>query len=376
MNFVELEVYRLPGFEPGHQRQNNSVPGIERIMTLSAVQVFPDRAPGKDQPEAADSPVLSIVAPTYNEEAGISEFCHRLKEYLGTLCCTWEIIIVDGGSSDRTPLVLLKLAGEDSRIKVVSLQRNRGHQIALNAGIEYASGQYIVTMDSDLQHPPEVLGEMLDVVANNKDVDIVYALPTNLSRYSPPMRLLKRCYYYLISELSETTVVPQANDFRLITRKVQKALLALPERTRYLRGLIPWMGFGYATTSYQMAARKCGRSKYSIGRLLKLALDGITCMSSRPLSFALWLGLAVLSVAGLYFLYVVAVLLFNYLGITRIGIEKGWSSLILLILMLGGGNLCLLGVAGLYIGKIYDEIKVRPLYYIKSLTNLSEKHPQ
>jgi glycosyltransferase involved in cell wall biosynthesis len=345
-------------------------------MTLSAVQAFPDRAPSADRIEAADAPVLSVVAPAYNEEAGISEFCRRLKECLETLGCTWEIVIVDDGSSDRTPAVLFQLANSDSRIKIVSLQRNCGHQIALNAGIEYASGQYIATMDSDLQHPPETLGEMLNAARNGNDVEIVYALPSNLNRYSPLKRLLDRCYYWLLSQLSETRMIPQANDFRLITRKVQKALLALPERTRYLRGLIPWMGFKYATATYQMAPRRAGRSKYNLARLMKLALDGITSMSSRPLSIALWLGLAVLSVAALYFGYIISILLLNYLGITSIGVEKGWTSLILVTLMLGGGNLCLLGVAGLYIGKIYDETKLRPLYYVRSLTNLGEKHPQ
>jgi dolichol-phosphate mannosyltransferase len=171
-------------------------------------------------------------------------------------------------------------------------------------------------------------------------------------------------------------MIPQSNDFRLITRKMQAALLALPERTRYLRGLIPWTGFNFATISYQMAPRCAGRSKYNAVKMLKLALDGITSMSSRPLSFALWLGLVVLSAAGLYFGYIVSVLCLNYLGITKFAIEKGWASLILAVLLMGGTNLTLLGIAGLYIGKIYDEIKLRPLYYVRDLINLSERRTQ
>jgi polyisoprenyl-phosphate glycosyltransferase len=348
-------------------------------MNISPVQVFPDFIPWTTPTEAAQTvaavpPVLSVVSPAYNEEEVIFEFCVRLRECLEILGLTWEIIIVDDGSSDRTRMILLKLACDDARIKVVSLQRNCGHQIALHAGIEYATGEYIVTMDSDLQHPPETLAEMLKLAQSRKDVDIVYALPSNLGQYSLPKRLLDKCYYWLLARLSETRMIPQANDFRLITRRMQNALLALPERTRYLRGLIPWTGFSFATTTYQMAPRHGGRSKYNPGRILKLALDGITSMSSRPLSFALWLGLAVLSAAGLYFGYVIAVLALNYLGIIQLPLEKGWASLILAILMMGGINLCLLGITGLYIGKIYDEIKLRPLYYLKDLINLSEKH--
>ena len=181
-------------------------------MTLSAVKTFPDRALCADQTEAADTPVLSVVAPAYNEEAGISEFCIRLKECLEALGCTWDMIVVDDGSRDRTPAVLYKLACEDARIKVVSLQRNCGHQIALNAGIEYASGKYIVTMDSDLQHPPETLSEMLQIVTNSNDIEIVYALPSNLRRYSPLKRLLNRCYYLLLTHLSETRMIPIGTD--------------------------------------------------------------------------------------------------------------------------------------------------------------------
>lgn len=348
-------------------------------MGIFPIESLPEHIPWMVPTEvaprkAAAPPVLSVVAPAYNEEEVILEFCVRLRECLELLGLTWEIIVVDDGSSDGTRLILLKLAADDSRIKVVSLQRNCGHQIALHAGIEYATGEYIVTMDSDLQHPPETLAEMLNVAASRKDVDIVYALPSNLGQYSLPKRLLDKCYYWLLARLSETRMIPQANDFRLITRRMQKALLALPERTRYLRGLIPWTGFSFRTISYQIAPRHSGRSKYNPGRMLKLALDGITSMSSRPLSFALWLGLAVLSAAGFYFGYIIAVLLLNYLRITQLPIEKGWTSLILVVLMMGGTNLCLLGIAGLYIGKIYDEIKLRPLYYIRDLINLSEKH--
>jgi len=301
---------------------------------------------------------LSIVVPCYNEEAVIRETHRRLTEVLNTISGPdLELIYVDDGSDDDTLAILRELASGDSRVRVVALSRNFGHQVALSAGLEHASGDAVVTIDADLQDPPEVIPEMLERWRDG--ADIVYGQRQQRPG-EPALRLLSiRVFYRVINWLSSTPIPMDTGDFRLVDRRVLDALSAMPERDRFLRGMVAWTGFRQEFVRYPRASRFAGVTKYPVRKLVKLAMDGMMSFSLIPLRLAIWMGFFVATLSCIGIVYAVVVRL------TTSAWVQGWAMLMVALLFLGGVQLIFLGVMGEYLGRIYMELKKRPLYFVK-----------
>ena len=302
-------------------------------------------------------PELSIVVPVYNEAAGLAAFWSRLAPVLDALGLPAEVIFVDDGSSDATLAQLVSLRHADRRVKIVSLSRNFGKEVALTCGLDHVRGAAAVPIDADLQHPPEVIREL---VASWRDGnDIVIALRRDRDTDSVGRRAASWLFHRIFARLANVAITRDAGDFRLLARPVIDALRSLPERTRYMKGLYAWVGFRQAIVAYDVGERSAGRSRWSIWRLWRLAVDGITSFSAVPLK--IW------SVIGLVF----ALAAFVYGGyfvvrtLVRGADVPGFASLIVIMLALGGLQLLSLGVIGEYLGRIYDEVKARPLYIVR-----------
>lgn len=301
---------------------------------------------------------LSIVVPCYNEEAVIRETHRRLMATIDALeGPDSELIYIDDGSRDATPEILRELAAGSPRVRVLSLSRNFGHQIAISAGLEHATGNAIVTIDADLQDPPEVIPQMLERWRDG--ADIVYGQREQRDG-EPVLRLLSiKAFYRMINWLSSIPIPLDTGDFRLIDRRVLDALLAMPERDRFLRGMVAWTGFRQEYVRYSRASRYAGVTKYPVKKLVQLAMDGIMSFSLIPLRLAIWMGffVATLSCAGIIYAVVIR--------LTTSAWVQGWAMLMVALLFLGGVQLIFLGVVGEYLGRIYMEMKRRPLYFIK-----------
>ncbi len=306
------------------------------------------------------APELSIVVPVYNEESGLERFHAELTRVLQSLGQPYEVVYVDDGSTDASLAVLSRLRDADPAVGGVALTRNFGHQVALTAGLELASGRAVVTLDADLQHPPEVIERL--VSEWKRGALVVTAVRSETAGSGPLKTLTSRLFYGVINRLSSTPVRPDAADFRLLDRRAVEALRSMRERHRFLRGMVGWLGFPEATVSFKAGRRAAGRSQYTWRKMFRMAGDGIVSFSTAPLRAALWLGLAALGVCGLYAAYVVYMWAFQSVFVIR-----GWASTVLLNMFLGGCQLILLGVAGEYIGRIYEEVKGRPLYLVREL---------
>lgn len=306
----------------------------------------------------ANNQKLSIVVPCYNEEAVIRETHGQLMEFIGSVVdLDCELIYVDDGSRDDTLAILKELESGGPVVRVVSLSRNFGHQIALSAGLDHASGDAIVTIDADLQDPPDVIPEMLE--RWRKGADIVYGQREQRVG-EPALRLLSiKLFYRVINWLSSTPIPMDTGDFRLIDRKVLNVLLAMPERDRFVRGMVAWTGFRQEYVRYPRASRFAGMTKYPVRKLFQLALDGVLSFSLVPLRLAIWMGFGVAVLSCIGIVYVVIVRL------TTSAWVQGWAMLMVALLFLGGVQMMFLGVIGEYIGRIYMESKRRPLYFIK-----------
>jgi dolichol-phosphate mannosyltransferase len=310
---------------------------------------------GQEEAAAGNAPtLLSVVLPVFNEAAVIEMTHRRLIEVLGRLPgLDLEIVYVDDGSRDATPVLLQAFGTGDPRISVVTLRRNFGHQAAVTAGLRQAAGDVVVVMDADLQDPPEVVPAMLALWREGHEV--VYGIRRE-RKEGLPKRLAYTAFYRLLSRIAEVEIPRDSGDFGLLDRRALNALETLPEHERFVRGLRAWVGGAQAGLPYERAARAAGRTKYTLDRLIKLALDGIFNFSVRPLRAILWLGLAVtlLALAGL-----VAALA----GWPAGGLGPGGLALALL----GGVQLLSLGVLGEYVGRIFAEVKQRPTYLAKSV---------
>lgn len=306
------------------------------------------------------SPDLSIVIPIYNEAAVLEELLKRLRAALAPLDLDWEVLFVDDGSQDGSWAVLERLAAEDSRVRALGLSRNFGHQRAISAGLEWARGRAVVVMDGDLQDPPELIPELLR--RWQQGYEVVYAVRTR--RREPwLMRTAYRIFYRLLSALAEVEIPLDAGDFGLIDRRVLEVMRRMPERSRFVRGLRSWSGFRQIGVPYERAARARGRSKYSWGKLLRLALDGLLAFSSAPLRLATWMGFFVSSISFVG----IVLYLYRYFTTPRV---PGFTTLIIALLFLGGIQLITIGIIGEYIGRIYEEVKQRPLYVVYRTLNL------
>ena len=305
--------------------------------------------------------LLSVIVPCFNEEAVLRSTHKRLTDVLRALNnLSFEIIYVDDGSSDQTQNVLAELQSQNPEVRVLRLSRNFGHQIAVTAGLEQAEGNAVVVIDADLQDPPEVIPEMVERWLEGNHV----AYGSRLARAGESRFKLwtAKAFYRLINRLSDTRIPVDTGDFRLMDRKVVDVLLAMPERGRFLRGMVSWIGFRQVAVPYHRAPRPAGESKYPLFKMLSFAMDGIISFSVLPLKLAVWTGMVAIWMAVIGILVAVFVRLF---GLYDLRLGRGWASLFVAVLFMGGIQLVSLGIIGEYLGRIYTEVKRRPLYAVE-----------
>ena len=305
--------------------------------------------------------LVSIAAPMHDEEATVATFHARVVAALEGV--PFELVIADDGSRDGTSAALAELAGADERVKVVTLSRSFGHQAALTAALEHSSGDVVVMLDGDLQDPPEVIPEMLD--RWRAGADVVYAVRSRRAGETAFKRTTASWFYRLFRSLADIDLTPESGDFRLMGRPALHALLAMPERNRFLRGMSVWVGFTQTAVTFEREARSAGRTKYTLRRMLRLSFDAIASFSYRPLQIATLLGFAC---SALAFLAIPLTVIARYTNIY----ERGVPSVIVIILLLGGIQLICVGIIGEYVGRIYDEVKRRPLYVVREKANLDK----
>jgi polyisoprenyl-phosphate glycosyltransferase len=302
--------------------------------------------------------LLSIIIPCFNEEPVIRETHRSLMETLETIPGgSFELLYVDDGSDDATLNILREHQQADSRIRVIALSRNFGHQIAVTAGFEHAKGDAVVVIDADLQDPPHVILEMLD--RWRQGVDVAYGVRSEREGETAFKLWTAKAFYRFINRLSDVAIPLDTGDFRLMDRKVVDALLAMPERDRFVRGMVTWLGFRQEPVRYRRAARFAGETKYPLRKMLLFATDGILSFSLVPLRLAVLMGLTASGLALLGIIYALAMRLFTDVWVT------GWTLLFIASLFLGGVQLLFLGIMGEYVGRIYGEVKRRPLYLVK-----------
>jgi dolichol-phosphate mannosyltransferase len=310
---------------------------------------------------------LTIVVPCYNEEAVIRDTHQRLVAAVASLPGTdLELIYVDDGSEDGTLDILKDLQRSSEQVRIVSLTRNFGHQAAISAGLEHASGDAVVLIDADLQDPPEVIPQMVERWKDG--VQVVYG-QREQREGEPRLKLLcAKLHYRLVNWLSDAPIPVDTGDFRLIDRRVVDALLAMPERDRYLRGMVAWTGFRSEAVRYKRAPRFAGVTKYPFRKLLRLSTDGIFSFSLIPLRLAVWMGFAVATLACIGIIYAIVVRL------TTDAWVQGWAMMFTALLFLGGVQMIFLGVIGEYIGRIYMQSKQRPLYFVKERSGFDNRN--
>ncbi|MGQ9369799.1 glycosyltransferase family 2 protein [Azospirillum sp. ST 5-10] len=301
---------------------------------------------------------LSIVIPFYNEGTNVEALFARLVPVLDGLGLAWEVVCVDDGSRDDTLGRLVAAHARDRRIKVVELSRNFGKELALSAGLAHARGDAVVPMDADLQHPPELLPELVD--RWRAGYDVVIAVRHARVGQSLKHRLFARAFYWIFDNLSEVKLPREAGDFRLMDRRVVDVLNRMPERTRFMKGMFAWVGFRQTSILYQQGERAGGDTKWGFMKLLRLSIDGLTAFSDFPLKVWSLVGMAV---SGVAFLYIVVRLLRTLL----FGIDvPGYESLIVSVLFMGGIQLITLGIIGDYLGRVFAEVKGRPLFIVRA----------
>jgi dolichol-phosphate mannosyltransferase len=302
-------------------------------------------------------PVYSIIAPIFNESGNIQELYRRLKEVLDTNGESWEIIMVDDGSTDESADLIRRYADQDPRVKPVIFARNFGHQIAVTAGLDYSQGDAVVVIDSDLQDPPEVI---LDLISKWKEgYQVVYAVRSEREGESLFKLFTATLFYRLISSITDVKIPLDAGDFRLLDRKVVNVLNQMRERHRFLRGMSSWVGFRQTGVPYRRVARQVGETKYPFRKMFRLAINAVTNFSYFPLQMATDIGF---TAAGLSILAIPVVIAIRLWG-TETPL-LGQATTLIAVLFLGGAQLISLGILGEYIGRLYDEAKGRPLYIV------------
>jgi dolichol-phosphate mannosyltransferase len=301
-------------------------------------------------------PVLSVVVPMFNEAEVLPALVERLRHVLDGVGEPYEVVAVDDGSTDSTPAQLIGARRGWPQLRVVRLRRNAGHQAALTAGLHRARGEYVASIDADLQDPPEKIPEML-TLARAQGLDIVYGVRIDRSSDSAGKRGTAAAYYWLMRRLARVDLQPHAGDFRLLSRATVDVLRQLPEHQPVYRLLVPWIGFPSGTVTYTRAERAAGKTKYPLTKMVRLALDSVTNFSAAPLRLATWLGAASFVLCLLMLIYVVVAF---SLGHT----VQGWSSVLATMLFLGGVQLLCLGLLGEYLGRLYASAQGRPAYFV------------
>jgi dolichol-phosphate mannosyltransferase len=307
-----------------------------------------------------DNPLVTIVLPIYNEQENIPELYRRLIENIGLFSDNFELIFINDGSFDNSYKLLSDLGEKDKRVKVLSFSRNFGHQLAISAGIDHSKGKAVILMDADLQDPPEILPEILKVW--ERGADVVYAVRKN-RKEGIFKRIAYFSFYRFLQLIAKIDIPLDSGDFCLLDRRVVEVLKMLPERNRFLRGLRSWVGFKQVPFPYERDARFAGDVKYTFRKLVKLGLDGIFSFSTFPLRLATYLGLITSTLGMFYLVFVIAFYFFEGNS------PQGWTTLIVLFLVVSGIQMIILGVIGEYIARIYEETKKRPNYIIKEYLN-------
>ncbi len=308
-------------------------------------------------------PVYSIVIPCYNEEAVIRETYRRLSDVMGSMGEAYELLFVDDGSRDKTMSILRELAAADSAVKVVSFARNRGHQIAVSAGLDYASGDAIVIIDADLQDPPELIPQMAEYWKSGSQV--VYGQRIHRAGESRFKLMTAEVYYKIINWLTEGMIPRDTGDFRLVDRKVADVVRNMPEHSRFLRGMFSWVGFKQTALPYDRDARYAGETHYPLKKMIRLALDGIIGFSIKPLKISFYTGI-IWAFLGFLTAFILLILL-------CFGISGGLWWLASLGMVLTGNILICLGIAGEYIGRTFEDARNRPLYIVAATCNLDDR---
>ena len=303
------------------------------------------------------TPVFSIIAPVFNESKSLLEFITRVSAVMKKLGEPWELVLVDDGSKDRSPELILERAAKDKHIRPVLFARNFGHQIAVTAGMDYAQGQAVILIDADLQDPPEVIPEL---IANWRDgYEVVYAVRRKRKGESFFKRFTASLFYRLINRITEVDIPLDTGDFRLMDRRVVDVLNQMREHHRFLRGMSAWVGFRQVGVPYDRAARYAGETHYTLGRMVRLALTAITGFSFFPLQLATYLGFIS---AGVAIIAIPVVIALRLLGSAAF---FGQATTLIAVLFFGGAQLISLGILGEYIGRLYDEARGRPLYIVR-----------
>jgi len=303
----------------------------------------------------AGAPEISVALPVFNEADNLDELKDRLVKALDAAGRTWEIVFVDDGSRDGSFEKMAAFARADRRIRALRFSRNFGHQMALTAGVDAARGRIVAVMDADLQDPPELLGEMLKKI--DEGYEVVYAQRTKREGESAFKLWTAHVFYRLLERWTNVDIPVDVGDFRLMGPKAVAAFRRLRERHRFIRGMTAWVGFRQVGVPYVRPPRTRGETKFPLRKMLRFALDGLTSFSHVPLQLATWLGFLVSAFAFLYILVVLA------LWILKINVP-GWTTLMVFVLLLGGVQLMVIGVLGEYLGRVYDEVKGRPLYLV------------
>jgi polyisoprenyl-phosphate glycosyltransferase len=318
-----------------------------------------------------ERPMISVVIPCFNEEEVIDATHAQLIEALGESTeFDLEVVYVDDGSKDRTAAALATLCNKDERVSAVLLSRNFGHQHAVTAGLEQARGDAVVIMDADLQDPPEVVLEFIGKW--RQGADIVVGVRSEREGETHFKRLTAALFYRLLNAISEVPITNDAGDFRLMDRRVVDQLNALPERERFVRGLVSWLGFNQVEVAYRRAPRYAGATKYPLWKMVRFALDGFVSFSRAPLRLATLIGTFAFGLAMVGILYAIITRLFTQVWV------PGWTLLFIAVLLMGGVQLVALGVIGEYMGRVYTEVKGRPVYIAKSIMrrNVADTTPK
>lgn len=309
--------------------------------------------------------VFSVVVPLYNEEEVIQESYKRLKAVMDGLNEPYELVFVNDGSRDKTALLAREICENDSNVRLINFARNFGHQTAITAGMDYASGDAVVVIDADLQDPPEVIPEM--IAKWREGYDVVYGQRVKRKGETWFKKFTAKVFYRILRRLTEVDIPVDTGDFRLIDRKVCNALKKVGERNRYIRGIISWLGFKSTPVEFTREKRFAGTTKYPLKKMLKFASDAIMSFSYKPLKLATYLGFLV-SVAS--FIYLLVMIILKLCG--TMTTVPGWTSIIVITLFFNGIILLVLGIIGEYIGRIYDEAKGRPLYVVGEFVNFPD----
>ncbi|OQY47463.1 MAG: glycosyltransferase [Anaerolineaceae bacterium 4572_78] len=313
------------------------------------------------------NPQYSVIAPVYNEEETLPEFYRQIKETMDSTNESWEIILINDGSRDRSWEIMQELRKNDPRVKILSFAKNFGHQPAVTAGLDFTMGNAVVMIDSDLQDPPSVILDM--IVKWKEGYDLVYGVRSERKGETWFKEVTAKLFYRIIFHITDVNIPLDTGDFRLMDRKVVDVLQSMRERHRFIRGMTVWIGFKQAGVEYVREERFAGTTKYPFKKMFKFALDAITSFSYVPLQIATYFGFSIAGLSAIGTLFVV------YARLFMINHEfTGQATTLVAVLFLGGIQLITLGIMGEYLGRIYDEVKGRPLYVVRDMQGFEDSH--